>query len=111
MDISKLITTDTAACTITDPTTGKDTDIKITLYGMDSAKFREVSLKASKRDSKEETVNDLVELTAGWEGVEMGGKTLDFTPANAKKVYKMSAPIRKQVDRFIVVQANFLPKA
>ncbi len=116
MDISNLETTDTAECVIVHPVTGVDTDIKITLYGVDSKKFREVSLaraRANREDDNDEDSReaDLASVTLGWENVELNGKELEFSHANAVKVYKLVSPIRNQVDSFIVKTANFLKKA
>jgi hypothetical protein len=123
VDIGKLITQDTAECVIYDPTTGHPTDIKITVYGADSAKFREVALAKAKQrvkakaegkeiaESIERDAEELADLTAGWENVQMGAKALPFNRDNCIKVFTMSAPIRKQVDSFIMRTANFLPKA
>jgi len=121
MDILKISTKETADCVINDPRTGDPTDIVITVYGSDSNKFRALAKTAAqeriknKSDIDASTVDDdakfLADLTQGWKGVEMGGKVLEFSKANAVKVYTLSAPIRNQVNQFIVRQANFLPPA
>lgn len=123
MDIGNLCTSDTAECVIKDPSTGSDTDIRITVYGSDSRQFRKVVKAQAKaavvakaegrelEDSIEKDAEYLADLTDGWEGVQMGGKDLPFSRANAVKVYTASAIVRNQVNHFITRQANFLPKA
>jgi hypothetical protein len=121
MDILKISTKETADCAINDPRTGEPTDIVITVYGSDSNKFRALAKAAAQERIKNKsevdssTVEDdakfLADLTQGWSGLEMGGKPLEFSKANAVKVYTLSAPIRNQVNQFIVRQANFLPPA
>lgn len=123
MDVLTLCTKETAECRITHPATGEATDIVITVYGMDSRKFREIvkaGLKArvdakanggGEVDSDQVNLERLADLTVGWEGVEFGGKPMKFSRENAIKVYSLSAPIRGQVDAFIGRVSNFLPKA
>lgn len=121
MDILKISTKDTADCIITDPRTGEPTDIVITVYGADSNKFRALAKTAAQERVKNKATIDtssieddakfLADLTVGWIGVEMGGKTLEFNKGNAIKVYTLSAPVRNQVNQFIVKQSNFLPPA
>lgn len=124
MDILSISTKDTAECIITDPRTGKPTDISITVYGADSKAFRALAKSAAqariKAKSEGREVDDesieadaefLSSLTTGWEGVELAGKALEFNKANAIKVFTLSAPIRNQVNAFIARTSNFLPKA
>lgn len=123
MDLSLLISSDTAECIIKNPHDGQDTDIKISVYGMDSAKFRSVmkdaaavalKAKAAGKEPPEGADVDaqrLAELTAGWSGIEDGGKSVSFSHAAAIDIYTRSPEIRRQVDRFIFKVGNFLPKA
>lgn len=122
MDIASLVTSESAECVIRHPQTGAETDIKITVFGVDSPKFREISKAASKaklnakaqgkesEDGPETDAAFLADMTVGWEGVEMDGKALPFTRENAIKVYLLSSPVRTQVNQFILRTANFLPK-
>tara|TARA_R110000850_G_scaffold275207_1_gene414169 strand:+ start:35023 stop:35394 length:372 start_codon:yes stop_codon:yes gene_type:complete len=122
MDITGLVTHESAECVIRHPQTNKPTDIKIKLYGLDSKRFREVSKLnaqtklqekahgAETEDGPETDAAFFADLTVGWEGVEMDGKALPFTRENAIKVYTLSSPIRTQVNQFILRTANFLPK-
>lgn len=123
MDFNKLVSSETADCVIKHPVTGEPTDIVITVYGMDSAKFRKLSLEAQKaalkakaaskdvEDTTEKDCERLAELTAAWKGLEDGGKEVRFSKAAAMDVYMRAPEIRRQVDRFIFQVANFLPKA
>ncbi len=123
MDLSLLVSSDTADCVIKNPHNGMPTDIVITVYGMDSEHFRNVmkvaqsaALKA-KADGKEPAegkdvdATRLAELTAGWSGIEDGGKVVAYSKKAAIDVYTKSDEIRRQVDRFIFAVGNFLPKA
>ena len=123
MDLSLFVSADTADCVIADPRTGQSTEIKISVYGMDSAKFRgvmksaaAVALKAKAAgqeppEGAEVDAQRLAELTAGWSGLEDGGKPIKFSEQAALDVYTRSPEIRRQVDRFIFKVGNFLPKA
>lgn len=114
MDISKLQTSATATCVIKHPVTGEDTDIKITVYGFDSKEFRTISLARAKKavDGAEISSEEyLASITISWENVDLNGKPLKFTPENAVTVYETSAPIRNQVDAFVMKTANFLTNA
>ena len=123
MNILDICTKDTADCVIVHPVTGEETDIVITVYGMDSRKFRTISKEIARRRAKDreegKEVNEiqedsemLAELTVGWKNVEMGdGKEMEFSRENAVKLYFLCAPIRDQVNRFIARVGNFLAKA
>lgn len=123
MDLSLLVSSDTADCVVKNPHTGMPTDIVITVYGMDSEHFRNVmksaqaaALKAKAEgkeppEGKEVDAARLAELTAGWSGIEDGGKAVAFSKKAALDIYTRSDEIRRQVDRFIFTVGNFLPKA
>lgn len=123
MDLSLLVSSDTAECVIKNPHNGMPTDISITVYGMDSEHFRNVMKSAQatalkyKADGKEPPEGKdvdaarLADLTAGWSGIEESGKPVQFSKAKAIDVYTRSDEVRRQVDRFIFSVGNFLPKA
>jgi len=123
MDLKKLVSSDTAECVINDPHTGRPTDLSIKVYGIDSARFREVTKGASKAHAQAISKGDeppegpavdaerLAMLTAGWSGLTDGGKEVKFTLSKAQEIYQDSPEIRRQIDRFIFQVANFLPKA
>lgn len=96
----------------------------LTLLGQDSAVYRKLQLtkqqaalnrlskgkKAVDLDAEklaEDTIDDLVKLTVGWEGFTLDKKPLDCTPANIRKVYSEWAWIKDQAAEFIANRANF----
>jgi len=110
MDLSLLIANDSADCIIVDPYTDEDTDIIITVYGPYSKQYDD----AFKKDQAREESNALellIDLTSDWINLSLDGKELDFNRANAKKVYTMDSQIvKRQVERFILNNKNFLPR-
>lgn len=96
----------------------------VTLLGQDSAVYRKMQLnkqqaalariskgkKAVDLDAErlaEESLDDLVKLTIGWEGFKLDGKELECTPDNVRTVYTDWAWIREQAQEFINNRANF----
>lgn len=123
MELNSIFSSDTAECTYRDPHNGEKTDLVVTVYGMDSEKFREVTKDAArahakaKADGKEAPegpeieAERLADLTAGWRGLKDGGKDVAFSKSKAIEIYTSSPELRRQVDRFIFQVSNFLPKA
>lgn len=110
MDLALLVANDTADCTILDPYTGDETEIVITVYGPFSKQYLAAFTKEAKRENSD-TLSLLADLTVGWKGVELNGKTLPFNRANAIKAYGMeNSIVRRQIEGFILNQKNFLPK-
>ena len=105
------------------PTTGEDLGIKISLIGMDSKTFRDISkaratasLKKKSRDvnfdqGEAESIELLAKCTKGWEGITEDGIEVPFSYENAVKLYTKYLWLKEQVDRFIVDRSNFLPSA
>jgi hypothetical protein len=58
----------------------------------------------------EDSLDDLVKLTLGWEGVQDEKGSMKFTPENALRLYKDVPSVREQVEQFIAERANFLSK-
>lgn len=59
-------------------------------------------------------IDALVAATVGWrigdsKVVELGDESLDFTPANVRKVYEQLLPVREQVAEAIADIGNFMP--
>jgi hypothetical protein len=96
----------------------------ITLLGQDSKVYRKIALAkqqtALNRISKgkkavdfdaeklaEDSIEDLVKLTTGWEGFMLDGKALEATPANIKNVYTEWVWIKEQVSEFVADRSNF----
>ena len=110
MDLSLLIANETAECTITDPYTGDDTDIVVTVYGAYSKQYAEAFKKESLRKVSD-ALELLIDLTVSWVNLSLEGKELPFNRDNAKKIYSMERLIvRRQVEGFILDQKNFLPE-
>lgn len=99
MDLSLLTTSDTAICTIKDPLTNTDTDIKIEVYSIYSSEFKAAFRAVSSRDNGD--VAFMAELTKGWEGIERDGKPVEFSKDEAVKVYTQAPIIHKQLDAFV----------
>lgn len=116
---------DGAVLQILHPETEEAIDgMTITLLGQDSKVYRKIALakqqSALNRISKgkkavdfdaeklaEDTIEDLVKLTTGWEGFMLDGKTIEATPANIKNVYTEWAWIKEQVAEFVADRSNF----
>ena len=110
MDLSLLISNNTADCTITDPYTNNDTDIIITVYGAYSKEYAS-AFKAESMREESDALGLLIDLTKGWVNIDYDGVELKFNRENARKIYGMDGLIiRRQVEGFILDQKNFLPK-
>lgn len=111
-----------------DPITGekgKQADgspVTIRVMGMDSAAFRNKHREIQSRrmakiargkkpdyagNSDDEAAELLVACTIGWNGIEVNGEVLAFTPKAARDLYLDHHWIREQVDQFIGDRANF----
>lgn len=126
-DLAKLDTSKTAEegaeLHVAHPATGEDLGIKISLIGMDSKTFRDISksratasLKKKSRDidlyqGEAESIDLLAKCTKGWEGITEDGIEVKFSYENAVKLYTKYLWLKEQVDRFIVDRSNFLPSA
>lgn len=99
----------------------------ITLLGTDSKVYRNKNLAfqreriakmARKRSktidytvSEEQSCEMLAACTIGWEGLEIDGEELEFSPEAAFDLYMEHVWIREQVDVFIADRANFFTKS
>jgi hypothetical protein len=109
MDLSLLIASETADCTITD-LVGNDTDIVITVYGKNANKFEAAARKGGMQKDSDD-IDFLIDVTVGWANLSFEGKSLTFNRENARKIYTLDGTdIRYQVEAFIRNQENFLPK-
>jgi hypothetical protein len=110
MDLSLLIANDTAECVIVDPYTNEDTDIIITVYGPYSDEY-EAAFKKDQSRKESDALELLIDLTVDWVNLSLDGKELKFSRDNAASVYEMKNKIvKRQVERFILNNKNFLPK-
>lgn len=129
MDLSKLDTTERANkgawTTVVDIGTGKETDARILLAGVDSEQFKEAKEKwENKRRAKLEKgaglptsqeldqarLETLVACTLDWENVDVDGNSLSCNRSQIIYVYKRFPWLREQVDQFIGDRRNFLPE-
>lgn len=120
MDISSLILNDTYEVTITGPD-GKDTDVKIEVYGPDSVVARTALLNVQrKKDAKadksieemdEEDSDLMAAITKSWQNVQLDGKELEPTPENFKRAYMRARFLRAQVWAAHLTRSNFFQKA
>lgn len=105
--------------TVTHPVNGKDTDMKITLLGMDSDTAKsfqhENSNKRFKKGQKmtseevdEAALKLLALLTRGWENVTLKGEPLPCNPHNARLIYGAYPWLKEQVDTFVNDRSNYL---
>lgn len=103
------------------PVTGEPLDAVITLFGHDSAAYRnklrdfaqqqiskgkgkpKLDLEASEKQAAEL----LAACTIGWKHIEEGGKAIPFSYAACVEVYRKYRWIREQVDVFVGDRANF----
>ena len=95
--------------------------ITITLAGSDSDRYQRaqraqanrrlnagVRRKLTIEELESDTVELLVACTIKWDGIKVGGKVLDCTTDNARKLYRDYQWIREQANAFIGERANFL---
>lgn len=109
---------------IVNPATGLETDIMITLAGIDSDIYQAIDREAARKRFKllsrrqelkltpeeieEERLDMLAKCTLGWSGLQENGQDMPYSYANARRIYQNYPVIRRQVDQFIGDQSNFL---
>lgn len=135
MDLAKLDTSrlsdEGVKMQLLHPTTGKPlyadekTEKKpmtITVLGADGERFNELrreiideriakiqdQRKPDMRSVEDAAIEHLVSITVGFDNLIVDGKPLDYSKANARKLYAQKW-IREQVERFANNRANFLP--
>lgn len=98
----------------------------ITLLGADSDEYKSVRnasgnrrLDASVRrgnivagsleEIESDTLDALVAATVSWTNFKNDGQDIPCTPANVRMVYVKVPWLRRQVDKFVADDANFLP--
>jgi len=121
MDIDQLYTVDDhadgAEMRIVD-TSGKKTDMYITLVGCDSvlwaqalSKLRKTLMSLPEDDNGEGKTEANAEAMAcaslGWRGFTNKGKALKFSKAKVKQLYINAPYIRDMADLFIAKRVNF----
>ncbi len=116
---------DGAVMTVVHPGTGELTDARITLAGVDSRRWRQAGLDIYKQNLQEkkgtieekvtrglERIDDnkadlLASATISWENVDLDGKELKCTHANARKLFTDYPWLLEQVNSFVVDRFNF----
>lgn len=128
-DIDELLDTDEIELTITNPKNGDpviaadDQPWKIRLAGpnhAESIKLRNSAIgKQMKRERTragadldpseitEESLESMVKRTLGWNAPIMGGQPYEFSPDNARKLYRSSQFVRLQVQKRFSDEAGF----
>ena len=99
------------------PSTDEPLDVSIEIVGRDSSDVQE-RLKAIKtrRSRGEEISQDaeglelLLAVTKGWENIEVDGEALEYSEANARKLYTdpRTEWIAEQVGPFALSRRNFV---
>lgn len=125
MEFEALCTRDTheegAEVQIMDPSSGKMTDLYITVLGPDSREWRK-TVKAdlrkiwSRKKGEEITEDDLIQsdidklvaVTVGWRGMKNKGEDMPFSKEAVRTLYERSPRIMDQVDVFMADSRNFI---
>lgn len=125
MELNELLTKEShdegAEVQIYNPANGEDTDVYITVMGVDSQEWQKAMKRQRNRtiaklaDKKElteedeitEEIEQLVAVTKGWRGIAKNGKVHKFSPEACKKLYTESPGLRQQVERFVTNRKNF----
>lgn len=97
------------------PYTGEDTDIKITVVGADSRKYRQARVDAVRASAKSDHTLDSDDFNSivysrciiGWEGVEDEGKAVKLTVDNAEKLLNKYLWMIDQIGEEVEKRANF----
>lgn len=93
---------------ITNPATGKDTDLIFTVYGSDSRTLENARIKyfRAMKDSEDDTdailkalCEFLAAATKGWSGMMENGKEVPFSHEKAADIYYRYKGLREQIDK------------
>ena len=95
------------------PTSEKPLGQFITILGKDSEQFRaakrnRVAEPLTMEESEERSVMQLVAATTGFRNILYKGEKLEFSVANARRLYMEQLWIRRQVDKGIADLENFI---
>ena len=92
---------------------GKETDVYITLIGMDSDAWveimREIELLALKKEDDLPLCEIMAKCSKGWRGLTNNGEEIPFTYESAVDLYRNAPYIAKQADLHVANRRNFLP--
>lgn len=100
------------------------TPCTITLLGQDSDEYvkqdnksgnlrlaQGARLKLTQEGLDAAQLKNLVAVTVAWDGIVMGGETLECTPTNVFDFYTRVPLVREQVQKFVEDRANFFKTA
>jgi len=106
MDIGNIIELETADIVIKHPTTGKDTDLTVTVYAPHTDTFRKAATELV--ENKIDGMEFLAKCVKGWKNLKRNGKVVKFSTKEAVKLFKEASWLHKQVDSFVARSENFL---
>lgn len=100
------------------PITNEETDITVFCISPDHSDYKGRAVEAVREGldpAKKVDVSDVVDrkpeiiaaMVTGWEGIQVNGKAMKYTKANAVKLMKEYPWIQSQIDRFCGQRANF----
>jgi hypothetical protein len=102
-------------------TSDEGAPITISIVGMDSEQFRTrhraiinrrlnagKKVKVTAEEIEAESIDTIAACITGWQYVELDGKILEFSRANAKTLLTRLPWLREQLDEAIADRANFL---
>jgi hypothetical protein len=97
------------------PKTGKGMGAFITVLGVDSTVYHDVTVELGKKLTPETSMSEfdverLVRCTLGWKGFEEKGEELRFSEVNLRKVFKSNPCVKEQLLDFYKERSNFLPE-
>lgn len=119
-----------ALCHLVNPATNEKlyqddkSPVGIQVHGSDSSKYRKAqrtlnnkrlenqfkkrSQKITMEQLEEDSLELLVAVTVGWQGIVVDGEPLEFSEKNCRELYTRFTWIREQVDEFVTDRSNFL---
>ena len=102
---------------------GTETDVRLRLAGADSDLYRaaeraaadrrfalgrEAAQSITKADLDAEYLDRVARCTLDWEGLTDGGKPLEFTAANVRRLYESAPVVLEQAGAFLHERSRFL---
>jgi hypothetical protein len=114
MELDELCTTERhekgAEIRIKNPVDDSETDVYITIQGIDSKSYRQAA-KTQQKDILDDVEGSgeklLASITIGWRGLTDKGVEVEFSKDRAEQLYSNSPGIARQVDNFAAKRGNF----